>query len=128
MLIKKCMCFFLHIDAIDDDVFDDETINDENNDEEQFQVQPTEDKSNFILVNARIDYQYRSDNLDNTCLYNFVGTFYKKKINETDLKYLSKSSTTEKQQDNQRGRPSNERFSFSKRPSSGNNSSNHEIQ
>ena len=72
--------FFSHIDAIDDeDVFDDEAINDENNDEEQFQVQPTEDKSNFILVNARIDYQYRSDNLANTCLYDFVSTFYKKK-------------------------------------------------
>ena len=82
--------FFSHIDAIDDeDVFDDEAINDENNDEEHFQVQPTEDKSNFILVNTRIDYQYRSDKLNNTCLYDFVSTFYKKKINETDLRYLS---------------------------------------
>ena len=38
--------------------------------------------------------------------------FIRKKINETDLKYLSKSSTTEKQEDNQKGRPCNERFSF----------------
>ncbi|CAF1542983.1 unnamed protein product, partial [Adineta ricciae] len=101
--------------AIDDeDVFDDETINEENNNEEQFQVQPTEDKSNFILVNTRIDYQCRSDNLNNICLYDFVSTFYKKKINETDLRYLSKSSTAEERQDNQRGRPANERFSFQK--------------
>ena len=87
-------------------------INDENNEEENFQIQSTEDKNNFILVNTRIDYQYRSDNLNNTCLYDFVSTFYKKKINETDLKYLSKSSTTEARQDNQKGRPYNERFSF----------------
>ncbi|CAF2763694.1 unnamed protein product [Rotaria sp. Silwood2] len=100
-------------DVIDnEDVYDDEIINDENSDEERFQVQSTEDKNNFILVNTRIDYQYRSDNLNNTCLYDFVGTFYQKKINETDLKYLSNSSTTEKRQDNQKGRPSNERFSF----------------
>ncbi|CAF1564624.1 unnamed protein product, partial [Rotaria sordida] len=95
-----------------EDVYDDEIINDENSDEEHFQVQSTEDKNNFILVNTRIDYQYRSDNLNNTCLYDFVGTFYRKKINETDLKYLSNASTTEKRQDNQKGRPSNERFSF----------------
>ncbi|CAF4765742.1 unnamed protein product, partial [Rotaria sp. Silwood2] len=30
------------------------------------------------------------------------------------IKYLSKSSTTEKRQDNQKGRPSNERFFFQK--------------
>jgi hypothetical protein len=111
-IIKK-MYVFSHIDAIDDeDVFDDEAINDDNNDEEHFQVQPAEDKSNFILVNTRIDYQYRSDKLNNTCLYDFVSTFYKKKINETDLRYLSKSSTAQERQDNQRGRPPNERFSF----------------
>ncbi|CAF4199129.1 unnamed protein product, partial [Rotaria sordida] len=101
-------------DVNDEDVCDDEAINDENSEEENFQIQSTEDKNNFILVNTRIDYQYRSDNLNKTCLYDFVSTFYKKKINETDLKYLSKSSTTEAQQNNQRGRPSNERFSFQK--------------
>ncbi|CAF4205637.1 unnamed protein product, partial [Rotaria sordida] len=106
--------FFPHIDVNDEDVCDDEAINDENSEEENFQIQSTEDKNNFILVNTRIDYQYRSDNLNKTCLYDFVSTFYKKKINETDLKYLSKSSTTEAQQNNQRGRPSNERFSFQK--------------
>ncbi|CAF1033917.1 unnamed protein product [Rotaria sordida] len=102
-------------DVIDDeDIFDDETIIEENNDEEHFQVQPAGDKNNFILVNTRVDYQYRSNNLNNTCLYDFVSTFYKKKINETDIKYLSKSYTTEKRQDNQKGRPSNERFFFHK--------------
>ena len=78
--------FFSHADAIDDEyVYDDETNNDENNEEENFQIQSTEDKNNFILVNTRIDYQCRSDVLNTTCLYDFVSTFYKKKINETDL-------------------------------------------
>ena len=72
--------FFSHADAIEDeDVYDDETINDENNEEENFQIQSTEDKNNFILVNTRIDYQRRSDVLNTTCLYDSVSTFYKKK-------------------------------------------------
>ncbi|CAF3374280.1 unnamed protein product, partial [Rotaria sp. Silwood2] len=112
MRAKQNLEIASHDVIVDKDVFDDETINDENSDEEHFQVQSAEDKNNFILVNTRIDYQYRSDNLNNTCLYDFVSTFYKKKINETDLKYLLKFSTTEKRQDNQKGRPSNERFSF----------------
>ena len=71
--------FFSHADAIDDEeVYDDETIKDENN-EENLQIQSTEDKNNFILVNTRIDYQYCSDVLSTTCLYDFVSTFYKKK-------------------------------------------------
>ena len=107
--------FFSHVDAIDDeDMCHNETINDENSEEEHFQVQSTEDKNNFMLVNTRINYQYRSDNLNNTCLYDLVSTFYKKKINETNLKHLSKSSATEIRQDNQSGRPSNESFSFQK--------------
>jgi hypothetical protein len=111
--LKKNVCFFSHVDVIDDeDMCDNDTIIDGNSDEENFQIQSTEDKNNFILVNTRIDYQYRSDNLNNTCLYDFVSTFYKKKINQTDLKYLSKSSTIEAGKDNHRGRPSNERFSF----------------
>ena len=57
------------------DVFDDKAINDENSDEKQLQVQPIGYKSIFIPVNARIDYQYRSDNPDNKCLYDFVSTF-----------------------------------------------------
>ncbi|CAF1691530.1 unnamed protein product, partial [Adineta ricciae] len=39
---------------------------------------------------------------------------YKKKINAADLKYLSDSSITQKEQDNRRGRPPNQRFPFQK--------------
>ena len=49
------------VDVIDDDVYDDETINNEKNDEEDFQIQSAENDNSYVLVNTRIDYQYRSD-------------------------------------------------------------------
>ena len=60
----------------DDDVFDDELIGDENHTDEQFQIQSSENDKKFILVNTRIDYQYRSDILNNVCLYDFVSALY----------------------------------------------------
>jgi hypothetical protein len=78
-----------HLDGMDDDVYDDEILDIENDGEEQFQVQSSENDKNFVFVNTRIDYQYRSDLLKNMCLYDFVSTLYKKKMNTTDMKYLS---------------------------------------
>lgn len=90
---------------------DDSTIDGENNDEELFQVQSGENDKKFVLVNTRIDYQYRSANLNNMCVYDFVSTLYKKKMNTTDAKYLS--NIAESVEDvNQRGRPPNERYPF----------------
>ncbi|CAF1366889.1 unnamed protein product [Adineta steineri] len=100
-------------DVIDDDnVFDDQNTAAEDDNEENFQIQSTENKNNFVLVNTRVDYQYRSDTLSKICLYDFVSTFYKRKMNATDAKYLSKSSTTEDQQGIRIGRPPNQRFPF----------------
>ncbi|CAF4135694.1 unnamed protein product, partial [Adineta steineri] len=100
-------------DVIDDDnVFDDENTAAEDDNEENFQIQSTENKNNFVLVNRRVDYQYRSDTLSKICLYDFVSTFYKRKMNATDAKYLSKSSTTEDPQGIRKGRPPNQRFPF----------------
>ncbi|CAF0882807.1 unnamed protein product [Adineta ricciae] len=104
-------------DAMDeDDERNDNVPNDENDNEENFQIQSVENENgkSFVLVNARIDYQCRSHTLDNVCLYDFVSALYKKKINAADLKYLSDSSITEKEQGNRRGRPPNQRFPFQK--------------
>ncbi|CAF3735229.1 unnamed protein product [Rotaria sordida] len=101
-------------DVIDDDIFDDEIIDDENNNEEQFQIQTAEDNKKYVLVNTRIDYQYRSAILNNPCLYNFVSTLYKNKMNTTDQKYLSKTTETIEENANQKGRPPNERSPFQK--------------
>jgi hypothetical protein len=73
---------------MDTPIYDDETANDENNDEEHFQIQSAENDKNYVLVNTRIDYQYRSDILNGMCLYDFVSTVYKKKMNAADLKYF----------------------------------------
>jgi hypothetical protein len=62
----------------------------------------------------RIDYQYRSDILNNICLYDFVSTFYKKKMNETDLKYLAKAEASMEEKINQKGRPPHQRYPFQK--------------
>jgi len=98
---------------IDDDVFDDGTVDEENNDEERFQIQSSENDKKFVLVNTRIDYQYRSENLSNICLYDFVSTSYKKKMNASDMKYLSKTTVPEEEEEvNRKGRPPNERFPF----------------
>ncbi|CAF3820406.1 unnamed protein product [Rotaria sp. Silwood1] len=102
-----------YVYVIDDDIFDDEIIDDENNNEEQFQIQTAEDNKKYVLVNTRIDYQYRSTILNNICLYDFVSTLYKKKMNTTDLKYLSTTTETIEKA-NQKGRPPNERFHFQK--------------
>ncbi|CAF1215625.1 unnamed protein product [Rotaria sordida] len=101
-------------DVIGDDVYDDEIIDDENNDEEQFQIQSVENDKSFVLVNTRIDYQYRSNILNNTCLYDFVSILYKKKINATDLKYLSKTTAPIREDICEKGRPPNERYPFQK--------------
>ena len=75
---------------MDDDVYDDETTNHEIDDEEQFQIQTGESDNNYVLVNTRIDYQYRSDILNGMCLYGFVSSLYKKKMNAADRKYLTR--------------------------------------
>ena len=102
------------VDVIDDDVYDDETSNNEKNDEEDFQIQSAENDNSYVLVNTRIDYQYRSDTLKNMCLYDFVSILYKKKMNTTDLKYLSKTAVPVEENVNKKGRPPNERYSFQK--------------
>ena len=88
-------------------MFDDETIDNENGEEEQFQVQLSENDKKYVLVNTRMDYQYRSDLLENMCLYDFVSTLYKKKMNSTDLRYLSDTGAPIETAVNQKGRPPN---------------------
>jgi hypothetical protein len=95
-------------------VYDDEVVDMENNEEEHFQIQSVDNEEKFILVNTRIDYQYRSSILNNMCLYDFVRILYKKKINAADLKYLSKVATTAGEKLNDKGRPPNERYRFQK--------------
>lgn len=103
---------FFDIDGIDDDIYEDNMIENENNEEEHFQIESAEDDKKYVLVNARTDYQYRSDELNNMCLYDFVGALYKKKMNATDKKYLSKTTVPIEDIGHRRGRPANKRYLF----------------
>ena len=104
-----------HSDAVDDDMYDEAIDTDDGeNDEENFQIQLADDSKRYVLVNTRVDYQCRSDNLNSVCLYDFVSMFYKKKMNNTDQKHLSMMAALEKERMNKKGRPPNERFAFQK--------------
>lgn len=101
-------------DLEDESIYDDENIDKENPDEEQFRIQSSEKENSYVLVNTRIDYQYRSDVLDRLCLYDFVSTLYKKKINAADKKYLSQIVESTERADNRRGRPVSKRYTYRK--------------
>ncbi|CAF4499574.1 unnamed protein product [Rotaria sp. Silwood2] len=101
-------------DVTDDDVYDDEAIDDDNNNEEHFQIQSTENDKKYVLINTRTDYQYRSDILNDMCLYDFVSALYKKKANAADLKYLSEAAASMNDKINEKGRPRNQRYPFQK--------------
>ena len=107
--------FFISIDINENDDYDDGLADNEiNNDEENFQIQTTDNGEKYVLVNTRIDYQYRCANLNQMCLYDFVSKLYKKKMNAADVKYLSKAAESTEEETSQRGRPAHPRFLFQK--------------
>ena len=101
-----------YADVIDDGTVDDELIDNEGINEEDFQIQLTGNDKRCVLVNTRIDYQYRSDKLNKMCLYDFVSILYTKKMNTAVLKYLFKTAVSMEEKANEKGRPPNERYSF----------------
>ena len=101
-------------DLDDDNVYDDENIDKESPDEEQFRIQSSEKENIYVLVNTRIDYQYRSDILNKLCLYDFISTLYKRKMNSADKKYLSQAVEPTDQTASRKGRPVNKRYTFQK--------------
>ena len=48
------------------------------------------------------------------CLYNFGSQLYKKRMNATDVKYLSKAAEPMEEETSHRGRPAHQRFPFQK--------------
>ncbi len=47
-------------------------------------------------------------------IYDFVSILYKKKMNATDVKYLSKTTVSMEEEGNQKGQPANQRYPFRK--------------
>lgn len=62
-------------------------VNCEQNDE-HFDLENVGDGINFVLVNQRVDYEFRSKLLKNVCLYDFLSQYRKKKMDETDEKHI----------------------------------------
>ena len=60
--------------------------------EEQFLVERSSDPQKLVLVNLRVDYQYRSVALESICLYEFVSHFYRKSFNDKDREFVDRSS------------------------------------
>lgn len=52
--------------------------------EEQFLIEHPSDPQKLVLVNLRVDYQYRSVALESICLYEFVSHFFRKSFNDKD--------------------------------------------
>ena len=90
--------------------------NDENytETEEQFLLQPNETKTNYVYVNTRVDYQYRSASLNDMCLYDYVRFYRKKPIDTKDRKQLDAQSTIPDIEltETRRGRVACERLTF----------------
>lgn len=75
--------------------------------QEEFLLQPAETTTKYVLVNTRVDYQYRSISLNNVCLYDYIRYYRKKLIDANDRKQLEVKSTTGNadSRDIRRGRP-----------------------
>ena len=56
--------------------------------EEQFLLQTAETNTKYVYVNTRVDYQHRSESLDNMCLYDYISFYRKKPIDAKDRKQL----------------------------------------
>ena len=97
---------------------DEEVVNDTG---EQFLLQPSETPTEYVFVNTRVDYQYRSSALQNVSLYDYVRYYRKKPINTNDRKQYQAQAAAKRDEQEQpgRGRPPAERELFFHRASSG---------
>ena len=64
------------------------------------------------MVNTRLDYQYRSKDLTNICLYDFVSYFHKTQIDKSDRRILKTINATEGQMLHTEGTKMNEIHTF----------------
>ena len=80
--------------------------------EEQFLIEHSSDSQKLVLVNLRVDYQYRSVALESICLYEFVSHFYRKSFNDKDREIVDRSSQDVAQNPLGLGRSLQERYTF----------------
>lgn len=82
------MCLNIAFPLNESEENEDNIINDDDDTEEHFDVENTDNEETFILVNQRVDYQFRPKELEDICLYEFVRRFRKKRICQVDEIYF----------------------------------------
>ena len=80
--------------------------------EENFILEPTENGNRYVLVNTRLDYQHRSQDLNTLCLYDFVSQYHKKVIDKSDRRILTAINGPEGRRISTEGTKMNERHTF----------------
>ena len=80
--------------------------------EENFSIERSTDLQQAVLINLRIDYQYRSPTLQSVCLYQFVSLFHRKLFTSKDRNVTEHSSTSTEGVHQGPGRPLQERHLF----------------
>ncbi|CAF1357094.1 unnamed protein product, partial [Adineta steineri] len=107
-----------HIEEEETDVmpnpFDENQEGDIKEDEEQFLLEPahTTNGNRYVMVNTRLDYQHRSKDLNELCLYDFVSHFHKKIIDKSDRRLLNNMNGCEGERLCTKGTKMNERHTF----------------
>ena len=71
------------------------------------------DDGRLVLVNTKLDYIYRGDELGSICLYDYVATIDKVTV-RADHHFLSRHESSSTNSNVKGGRPPNQRFRFSK--------------
>jgi hypothetical protein len=83
----------------DNNINDDDGAYQENNidhnaiDEEMFTISTSSKR--ITAINLRIDYMYRGEQLKNMCLYDYIATIHKVKINDKELEKLTRQQNRE---------------------------------
>jgi hypothetical protein len=80
--------------------------------EEHFSVEQSTDPQKMVVVNLRIDYQFRSPALESVCLYEFVSHCHRRLFTDKDRHTTAHQTTNTENVQPGRGRPSQERYTF----------------
>ena len=75
-------------------------------------IERSSDPQKLVLVNLRVDYQYRFVALESFCLYEFVSHFYRKSFNDKDMEIVDRSSQGVGQNPSSSRRLLQERYTF----------------
>ncbi|CAF4923324.1 unnamed protein product, partial [Rotaria sp. Silwood1] len=79
---------------------------------EHFSLEQSTDEQELVLVNLRIDYQFRPPALESVCLYEFVSLFHRKSFTGKDRNVTDHPSTSTEDVRSVLGRPRQERYTF----------------